>query len=109
MDDLKKIEVEIKESIKSFPENSIIRNLFWCEIVVGLGNYVFRGATLTKEGAEYLGSDKGKLHPNLCGIQWWAVPLETNLSKLERFLKKHFAKKDLKWGVPPKFLDRWRQ
>ena len=107
----KKIKLEIKEKIKSFPDDSVIRNLFLCELVPGFGpDLVFRGATITKEGAEYLNEiGNNKCIPYMCGFRWWAINADDSLSDLEEWLEKSFAEKGEQWAVPPEFLHRWRQ
>jgi len=110
------IEDEIKKKIESFPENSIIRNLFWCEILSMPDINIFRFATITKEGAELLNTAENKIDPSMCGIKFWSVPmkvnpkhsLEENLFDLETLLEEHFLENNLKCGIPPKILESWR-
>ena len=112
---IEEVELELKEKIKAFLADSVIRNLFLCELVPGFdSDLVFRGATITKEGAEYLRLCGDKCDSSMCGFRWWATLIKKNkvlhyLSCLETWLTQRFVEWGTGWGAPPEFLHRWRQ
>ncbi len=103
----------IVEKLATFPKDSIAHNLFHCELVLQGESYpsVFRGATITKEGAKYL-EENETIKSGFEGWNYFSVSLDGDLkqrlSKLIAQIENWYLQNELEWGTPPDFLTRWR-